>query len=92
MHQYMTSATMINAADDFSRHVKAAMMFDEYLDIENEGQTEGRTKNDIEMLRELAEKLMELVQEAGGEARPRAVEVDIDIERKDIALVPVDHA
>ena len=88
----MTSATMINAADDFSRHVKAAMMFDNYLDIENEGQTEGRTKNDIEMLRELAEKLMELVQEAGGEARPRAVEVDIDIERKDIALVPVDHA
>jgi hypothetical protein len=83
---------MINAADDFSRHVKAAMMFEEYLDIENEGQTEGRTKNDIEMLRELAEKLMELVQEAGGEARPRAVEVDIDIERKDIALVPVDHA
>jgi hypothetical protein len=88
----MTSATMINAADDFSRHVKAAMMFDEYLDIENEGQTEGRTKNDIEMLRELAEKLMELVQEAGGEARPRAVKVDVDIERKDIALVPVDHA
>ena len=88
----MTSATMINAADNFSRHVKAAMMFDEYLDIENEGQTEGRTKNDIEMLRELAEKLMELVQEVGGEARPRAVEVDIDIERKDIALVPVDHA
>ena len=88
----MTSATMINAADDFSRHVKAAMMFDEYLDIENEGQTEGRTKNDIEMLRELAEKLMELVQEVGGEARPRAVEVDIDIERKDIALIPIDHA
>ena len=92
MHRYMTSATMINAADNFSRHVKAAMMFDEYLDIENEGQTEGRTKNDIEMLRELAEKLMELVQEVGGEARPRAVEVDIDIERKDIALIPIDHA
>jgi hypothetical protein len=44
------------------------------------------------MLRELAEKLMELVQEAGGEVRPRAVKVDVDIERKDVALVLIDHA
>jgi len=89
----MTSATVVNAADDFSRHVKAAMMFDGYLDIEKESQTEGHTKNDIEMLRELAEKLMELVQEAGGEVRPRAVKVDVDIETtKDVALVLIDHA
>jgi hypothetical protein len=63
----MTSATMINVADDFSQHVKAAMIFDEYVDIkgDKEGPTEGYIKNDIMMLQELAAKLMEIAQEVG---------------------------
>ncbi|KAG1726502.1 uncharacterized protein EDB91DRAFT_1086738 [Suillus paluster] len=43
--------------------VQAAIIFDEYVDIEKddkEGPTEGYVKNDIMMLRELAAKLMEL--------------------------------
>lgn len=90
----MTSATVVNAADDFSRHVKAAMMFDN-------GQTEGHTggpENDIRMLHELAKKLMELAEKAGGEIdeercksldkktnHPRVATVDAD--RKDVAIV-----
>ncbi|KAG1827997.1 hypothetical protein EV424DRAFT_1536998 [Suillus variegatus] len=33
---YMTSATVVNVADDFSRRVKAAMIFDDYVDIGKE--------------------------------------------------------
>lgn len=42
-------------------------MFVEYVDVEadKEGPTEGYIKNDIRLLWELAEKLMELAQEAG---------------------------
>jgi hypothetical protein len=100
LHQYMTSATVVNAADDFLRHVKAAMMFNNYENLDmKEGQTEGRTggpKNDIRMLHELAKKLMELAEKAGGEIdeerrksldektnRPRVATVD----RKDVAIV-----
>ncbi|KIK33158.1 hypothetical protein CY34DRAFT_18550 [Suillus luteus UH-Slu-Lm8-n1] len=46
---YMTSATMNNVTDDLSWHVKAVMMFDEYVDVEADKE----------------EKLMELAQEAG---------------------------
>jgi hypothetical protein len=60
--QYMASAT---AADDFSRNVKAAMMFDEYLGIEKEGRTKGPATGDIRLLQELADKIMELAR-AGG--------------------------
>ncbi|KAG1721698.1 uncharacterized protein EDB91DRAFT_1256417 [Suillus paluster] len=60
VHGYMTSATMINVADDFSQRVQAAMIFDE------KGLTEGYVKNDIMMLRELVAKIMELAQEADG--------------------------
>ncbi|KAG2365223.1 WD40-repeat-containing domain protein [Suillus spraguei] len=69
VHGYMTSATMINVADDFSQRVQAAMIFDEYVDIQKdkEGPTEGYIKNDIVMLRELAAKILELAQEADGE-------------------------
>ncbi|KAG2342305.1 WD40 repeat-like protein [Suillus weaverae] len=72
VHGYMTSATIVNVADEFSQHVKAAMKFGEfgeYVDIEddNEGPTEGSIKHDIRMLRELAAKLMEIAQEAGGD-------------------------
>ncbi|KAG2355488.1 hypothetical protein BDR07DRAFT_1493180 [Suillus spraguei] len=55
VHGYMTSATMINVADDFSQRVQAAMIFDEIR------------QNDIVMLRELAAKILELAQEADGE-------------------------
>jgi 6-phosphogluconolactonase/glucosamine-6-phosphate isomerase/deaminase len=94
---YMTSATMNNVADNFSWHVKAVMMFDEYVDVEadKEGPTEGYVKNDIRMLRELAEKLMELAQEAGRDIdedqqenendRPRAAKKDEQM--KDLLLV-----
>ncbi|KAG2358556.1 hypothetical protein BDR07DRAFT_1379317 [Suillus spraguei] len=69
VHGYMTSATMINVADDFSQRVQAAMIFDEYVDIQKdkEGPTKGYIKNDIVMLRELAAKILELAQEADGE-------------------------
>ncbi|KAG2118593.1 hypothetical protein DEU56DRAFT_918753 [Suillus clintonianus] len=69
VHGYMTSATMINVADDFSQRVQAAMIFDEYVDIQKdkEGPTEGYVKNDIVMLRELAAKILELAQEADRE-------------------------
>lgn len=63
----MTSATVVNVADDFSRRVKAAMIFDDYVDIGKESPTDGYVRNDIRVLRELAAKLMELAQEAGGE-------------------------
>ncbi|KAG1892293.1 hypothetical protein F4604DRAFT_1672345 [Suillus subluteus] len=105
LHQYMTSATMVNAADNFSRHVKAAMLFDnyEYLDMQREGQMEGPKegpKSDIRMLHELAKKLMELAEKAGGEIdedRHKGPEVKdhetnrqvavADVDRKDIALI-----
>ncbi|KAG1781449.1 hypothetical protein EV702DRAFT_1041969 [Suillus placidus] len=70
VHRYMTSATMLNVADDFSQRVKAAMIFDEYVEIEKdgrEGPTKGYIKNNIMMLRELVAKLMKLAQEAGGD-------------------------
>ncbi|KAG1734252.1 uncharacterized protein EDB91DRAFT_1084156 [Suillus paluster] len=72
LHQYMTSATMVNAAVNFSQHVKVAMIFNNYesLDMQREGQMEGPTegpKNDIRMLQKLAKKLMELAEKAGGE-------------------------
>ncbi|KAG2053385.1 hypothetical protein BDR06DRAFT_972395 [Suillus hirtellus] len=69
VHGYMTSATMINVADDFSQRVQAAMIFDEYVDIQKdkEGPTEGYIKNDIVMLQELAAKILELAQEADRE-------------------------
>ncbi|KAG2335992.1 WD40 repeat-like protein [Suillus weaverae] len=66
VHVYMTSATIVNVADKFSQHVKAAMKFSEfseYVDIKDEGSI----KHDIRMLQELAAKLMEIAQEAGGE-------------------------
>ncbi|KAG1867184.1 hypothetical protein DFJ58DRAFT_838194 [Suillus subalutaceus] len=66
VHGYMTSATMIDVANDFSQHVKAAMIFDDEKDNKG-GPTKGYVKNDIMMLQELVTKLMELAQEAGGE-------------------------
>ncbi|KAG1833609.1 hypothetical protein DFJ58DRAFT_847795 [Suillus subalutaceus] len=64
VHGYMTLAMMINVANNFSQHVKVAMMFDEYVNIEKESPTKGYIKNDIRMLQELADKLIELAQEA----------------------------
>ncbi|KAG1863895.1 hypothetical protein F4604DRAFT_1683511 [Suillus subluteus] len=49
-----------------SRHLKAAMMFDEYPRIETEGRKKGHATGDIRLLQGLAVKLMELAQ-AGGE-------------------------
>ncbi|KAG1818525.1 uncharacterized protein BJ212DRAFT_1298613 [Suillus subaureus] len=62
-------ATMINVANDFSQRVQAAMIFDEYVDIQKdkEGPTKGYVKNDIMMLQELVAKILELAQEADGE-------------------------
>ncbi|KAG2070479.1 hypothetical protein BDR04DRAFT_1118341 [Suillus decipiens] len=69
VHGYMTSVMMVNVANEFSQHVKAAMKFGEYVYIEDneEGLAEGSIKHDIRMLWELAAKLMEMAQEAGGE-------------------------
>ncbi|KAG2336321.1 WD40 repeat-like protein [Suillus weaverae] len=66
VHGYMTSATIVTVADKFSQHFKAAMKFSKfgkYVDIKDEGSI----KHDIRMLWELAAKLMEIAQEAGGE-------------------------
>ncbi|KAG2361870.1 WD40-repeat-containing domain protein [Suillus spraguei] len=64
----MSVFLLINYRDSFLR-VQAAMIFDEYVDIQKdkEGPTEGYVKNDIVMLRELAAKILELAQEADGE-------------------------
>ncbi|KAG2053520.1 hypothetical protein BDR06DRAFT_1008660 [Suillus hirtellus] len=80
VHGYMTSATIVNVANEFSQHVKAAMKFGEYVDIkdDNEGLTEGSIKHDIRMLWGLAAKLMEIVQEAGGEANEDEGKHDTD--------------
>ncbi|KAG2746126.1 hypothetical protein P692DRAFT_201807355 [Suillus brevipes Sb2] len=99
LHQYMTAATMVNAADDFSRHVKAAMLFDnyEYLDMQRKGQMEGPTegpKNDIRMLHELAKKLMELAEQAGGEIdedRHKGLEVKDHETNQRVAVADVDR-
>jgi hypothetical protein len=99
LHQYMTSAMVVNAADDFSRHIKVAMMFNNYENLDmKEGQMEGPTggpKNDIRMLQELAKKLMELAEKAGGEIdKERRKSLDektnrprVATDRKDVAIV-----
>ncbi|KAG2121579.1 WD40-repeat-containing domain protein [Suillus cothurnatus] len=74
--QYVTSAT---AADDFSRHVKAAMMFEDYSGIKTEGRTKGHAAGDIRLLQELADKLMELAR-AGGEIDEDEHQEDYDNE------------
>lgn len=59
---------MLNVANEFSQCVKAAMICDEYVEIEKDDRErpfEGYIKNDIMMLWELAAKLMELAQEVG---------------------------
>jgi hypothetical protein len=74
-------------ADDFSQHVKAAMIFNEYVDIkkgDKEGPTEGYAKSDIRMLQELVAKLMELAQEAGED-------MDKDGHQEDEGKRNVDH-
>lgn len=58
---------MVNVANEFSQLVKAAMKFDKFGEYVEEGLTEGSIKHDIRMLRELAAKLIEIAQEAGGE-------------------------
>jgi len=74
--QYVTSAT---AADDFSRHVKAAMMFEDYSGIKTESRTKGHAAGDIRLLQELADKLMELAR-AGGEIDEDEHQEDYDNE------------
>jgi hypothetical protein len=56
----MTPPPMAKVADDFSRRA-----INEYLNMER--RKEGHTKNDIDILSELADKLMELAIEAGGD-------------------------
>ncbi|KAG1728480.1 WD40-repeat-containing domain protein [Suillus occidentalis] len=60
IHQYMTPPPMAKVADDFSRRA-----INEYLNMEC--RKERHTKNDIDILSELAGKLMELAIEAGGD-------------------------
>ncbi|KAG1739236.1 hypothetical protein EDD22DRAFT_851988 [Suillus occidentalis] len=59
-NMYMTPPPMAKVADDFSRRA-----INEYLNMER--RKEGHTKNDIDILSELAGKLMELAIEAGGD-------------------------